>query len=285
LSSQKRRPAVPNQQIVLLTPFPLTLLPSTFFWVDFLRSRLAETGCALQVYTSRAAFASSGTRALETLARRLHPACWLLFRGTETMHRWFHARGLPAVVVGSLHHGIDLPSVDFAHRTVCRHAAGLFLAKGYFELALLNPATGTAAELESQRGFVEAVDRSQSTEARADVVWHDGSVAGLCRQLDLLLQRSRPPLALLISRPEHALTAVTYLTSKNINFPTDISLISRDDDHLLKSVVPSIARYCASPTAFARKLYKLVSEVVLEGNSAGIAHQVLPQFVPGQTFG
>jgi len=286
LGAPKRQPVARNQQLVLLTPFPLTsLLPSALFWVDFLRSRLAETGCALQVYTSRAAFASSATRALEALTRRLRPACWLLFRGTETMHQWFEARGLPTVVVGSLHDGIKLPSVDLAHRTVCRHAAGLFLAKGYQDLALLSPASGTAAELESERGFVQDAGASRSPDVKTEVVWHDATVPGLCRQLDLLLQRQRPPRALLVARPEHTVTTLSYLASKGLRFPADFALISRDDDPFLKSLVPSIARYSASPTAFARKLYSVVSEVILEGSAAPVAHRVLPQFIGGQTFG
>ena len=285
LSPPRHRPVLRNEQLVLLAPTALTsLMPSTMVWVDFLRSRLSETGCSFQVSASPAAYASTGTRALEALARRFRPACWLVFRATETMQQWFNARGLPTVVVGSLHDGVRLPSVDVAYRTVCRHARGLFLAKGYHDLVLLNPAPGAAAEFESERGFLEAPGQSRAPDIKTEALYHDGTVAGVCRQMDLLLQRQRPPTGLLVSRPEHTVSAVNYLTAKGVRFPADIGLISRDDDPFLQNVFPSIARYSTSPTAFARKLYKIVSEVIQEGSTAPVAHQVLPHFKSGQTF-
>ena len=120
---------------------------------------------------------------------------------------------------------------------------------------------------------------------QAVVVRHDSTVAGICNKLDALLQRPHPPTALLVSRPAFVLTAISHLLRRKLDLPGDMAVISRDDDSLLESVVPTVARYAANPTAFARKVSRLVMRTVRGAACSRDKILVMPSFVAGQTLG
>jgi DNA-binding LacI/PurR family transcriptional regulator len=219
------------------------------------------------------------------LTETIRPAAWVLYRSTFEMQRWFSANALPAVITGTHHEGIKLPSVDTDYRAVCRHAAGQFLARRQQRLVLLNPETGTGGELESEQGFNEAVSLSTTADVQAVVVRHNGTVRGICSQLDALLRMTPAPTALLVSRPVHVLTTLGYLLRRGVQLPRDMALISRDDDSFLEHVVPSVARYASDPSAFARKLSKVVLALVQGGVLSAADHRLMPRFVGGDTLG
>lgn len=274
-----------NRQVALLSPGPLhSLQPEHLFWIDALREHLAEEGYHLDIHVSRAAYGPGQEKALKLLAEQARPAGWVLFQSTETMQKWFSERQLPCVITGSRHAGVSLPSVDIAYRAVCRHAAGLFLKRGHARLALLNPASGNAGDLASEQGFLDAASGGRR-DVEAQVIRHDGTVEGLCHKLDALLQRPQPPTAFLVSRSGHVLTAASHLLRRGRRLPQDAALISRDNSLFLANLVPAIAHYAYDPNLFARKISKAVIGMVHGDKAKSQDHQIMPQFVPGQTLG
>ncbi len=281
----RRRRAAANTRVILLTADPLLSLPAfVVFWVDRLREQLSNAGFHLEVHVSRSFYGSRSSHALKALTDTTHPAVWILYRSTFEMQRWFSVNTLPCVITGSRHPGIELPSLDTDYRATCRHAAGQFLARGHRRMLLLNPASGTRGELESEEGFQEAAARTAASAVDAAIVRHDGTVAGICARLDACLRRPERATALLVSRPVHVLTVLGHLMRRGIRLPEDIALISRDDDSFLEHVLPSVARYSSSPTAFAQKLSKIVLEVAAGGVLSAADHRIMPRFLRGETF-
>lgn len=105
------------------------------------------------------------------------------------------------------------------------------------------------------------------------------------QELDLLLKRPQPPTALLVSRPPFVLTAMSHLLRRKLDLPRVIALISRDHDSLLESLVPTVARYAYRPTAFARKISRLVLQMARGAALPRDNTLVMPSFVAGQTLG
>lgn len=287
LVRKRRRLALPaSRQVVLLTPSPLHLLPpNALFWIDALREYLAEEGDHhLDIQVHRVAYGQDPEHALKNLLEQMRPAGWVLYKSTGPMQRWFSNHKLPCVITGSRHEGVELPSVDLAYRAVCRHAAGLFMARGHQRLALVNPASGLSGDFESEQGFTEAAGSSRQAAARVQVVRHNATVEGICNKLDALLGQPQPPTAFLVSRPEHVLTVVSHLLRRG-KLPREASLISRDDALFLEDMVPSIARYAFDPQIFARKIFKSVLGMVQGSQAKPFDHQIMPRFVPGHTLG
>ncbi len=271
--------------VVLLSPLPMEgLRPSVLLWIDELRQCLADAGFHLEVRTDRKAYSQRPAYALGSLIRQQSAACWVLYQSTHAMQNWFSDRGLPAMVVGTSHPDISLPSVDLDYRAACRHAAGLFLAKGHRRIAFFIKETSIAGDLESVRGFQEAFSRSGLSGADPLVVAHDGTVEGVCTRISPLLRLPERPTAFLVDRSTCVLTVLGYLMRRGFRLPEDAALISRENDSFLDFVVPSVARYLGKPVLLARKISRMVTFILGSDVPFERHLRIVPQFMPGDTM-
>jgi DNA-binding LacI/PurR family transcriptional regulator len=278
--------AAQENRVILLTPAPLQALPGfAVFWIDGLREQLGDVGFHLEIHVNRIAYTTRNPHHLNQLTGSVRPAAWVLYQSTHQMQKHFADQKLPCVITGSRHPGIELPGVDTDYKATCRHAAGLFRAKGHTHMVLLNPETGTGGELESEQGFLEAANGRDIGTQAGTILRHDGTVKGICTRLDSLLRKPNPPTAILVSRPMHALTTLGHLMRKGIKVPGDVALISRDDDFFLDHAIPSVARYSSNPRAFAQKVSKLATDLAREGRLAPTDNRLMPRFVKGDTLG
>jgi DNA-binding LacI/PurR family transcriptional regulator len=274
-----------SRDVVVLSPLPLQGVdPRVLFWIDELRDALAKENYRLDFVNQRNCYSEYPERALEELAARLRPAVWLLHLSTHTMQQWFFAQGLPAVIPGSRYEGVRLPSVDVDYRATCQHAVGRFLAKGHRCLALLNPKSSAAGDIESEAGFRQAGAVAGSG-VETLIAQHDGTVAGICACLDRLLARTRPPTAFLVSRPTHALTALGHLIQRGLRFPKEAAFIARDHDSFLEHAVPTPARYQVDAVLFAHKMSRIVLEMASGGDARSRDYRVTPRLISGETLG
>lgn len=284
-----RRPPVTapsSGRVLLLTPAPLPFLPPfDVFFISDLREALAEAGYRLDIHASRALYGRAVDTSLERLIEQLQPAGCVLLHSTRNMQMWFSKRRLPSVIVGSRYPGVELPSVDKAYRAVCRHAVGLFLTRGHQRLALLNPDSGAAGDLESEQGFREGVAQSRRDDIQAQVVRHDETVADICDKLKTLFHRREPPTALLVSRAVNVLTVMGHLLRGSLRLPQDVALISRDHEPFLAMMVPSVARYVIRPEIMAHRICSAVLDTVRGGLVSSADYHIMPVFTEGETLG
>lgn len=272
--------------VVLLSPVSILTLPtSVLFWVDALREHLASAGYRLEFHASQACYSQQPERAIESVAAQMRAVAWVLYLSTEAMQRKFCERQLPCVIAGSPHPNIGLPSVDVDYAAACRHAAGMLVSRGRRRLALLMPRGGQAGNLQSEAGFREACEGAHNSGVEMKVIHHKGTPMDVCRRLDDLLRPQHAADGLLVAKPLHVVTAVSHLLRRGVSLGKDLALISRDNDPFLECVVPTVARYERTPEAFARKVSRLVLDLVREGSSAPHHHLLMPSFVEGETLG
>lgn len=285
MARRKARRGLQSHEVALLTPEPLERLrPTQTLWIDDLRAMLSERGCRLHVLHGRQYFRAQPGAALEKLVRQHPHGCWLLLRATPSCQDWFAGRGLPCLVAGTCSTGVDLPFRDLDHRAMCRHAAGVLLALGHRRIAFIVPQDRLAGDVESEVGFIEAVQRSRNPGVVAVVAEHDATAAGIQRSLQRLLGASPAPTALLVANAYHALAVITGMTLLGCNVPRDVSVISRDEDPFLSFLRPEAARYEASPQALARSLLQPLLEL-LAGNAVSQRSQrLMPRFVRGASL-
>lgn len=273
-----------SNRVLLLMPAPLQAFSSlVVFLIDHLREHLMESGYVLETHSNRMPFRGRAPIGLESLAKTIRPAGWVLLQSTESMQRWFSARKLPCVVVGSRYNGIALPSVDRDYGAICQHAVNQFVARGHKRLVLLSPQPRSAGDDMTITGFLEAIAKVRSREVHGIVQEHDGTIPKICAQVDALLSSPQPPTAFFVSRARHVLTVLGHLWSSGLNVPRDAALISRDDDSFLSDVVPSVARYSPNQGIFAKKVSRVVMEV-LRGEVRTLDHRIMPTFISGKTL-
>lgn len=270
-----------SQTVALLSPAPLHQLPArTVFWMDELREHLAAAGWPLEIHESAAAYHRRPAHALEELATRIHPAGWVLYHSTPEMQQWFSENARSAVIAGSKHPGVALPSVDVDYAAGCRHAGGQFSAAGHSRLAIIRANTKLAGDLESIAAF-----QSGASPAEVRCAVHDGTVHGICISLGSLFAKAPHPTGLFVFQASHLLTVLGWLQRRGIRVPDDVSVACRDDEPFLEFVLPAPARYAVDAALFARKISRLVAGIVTGGPARPREHRMLPNFVRGETMG
>lgn len=259
----------PPRSIGLLVPDGLHALRlGQALWIDQLRALLIKQGFELQFHHPR------------RFPRDPHRhTCWVLVLCAATLQRRFAREAIPCVIAGSAHAGVSLPSVDHDHRAVCRHAAGLLIARGHRRLVFLTRPPVFAGDRESELGFIEGARLSRRPGVSAEVVRHDDTRDGVTRVLRRLLRSSHPPDALLVGDPRHCLTVSSLLASAS---RSGIALVCRDDDPALAHLVPAPARYTVPPASIARHLLKLILRAPAASEPAAIRLQ--PRLIPGETL-
>ncbi|HZZ57510.1 MAG TPA: GntR family transcriptional regulator [Opitutaceae bacterium] len=277
-------PAVATRHSVgVIIPEPIgRLRPSNALMIEELQAELYDMGVRLQLHSSPAYYGGNPRHALEKLVEKNPHDCWILVLSQRPLQSWFMQRGLPCVISGSIYDGVELPSVDFDLRAVCRHAVGMLLAQGHRRIVFFNRQLRAAGDLDSEMGFHEGVRGTSYEQVEARVVYHDdhlASVASLTKQL--FKGSMKPPSALIVANPYCYLSVMSTLARLGFRVPDDVSLISRDDDPFLNHVDPEPARYIYDVTHLARKVMFLVRSLLDGGLAKRDAVRIVPHFSAG----
>ena len=218
---------------------------------------------------------------LRKLVAQPHTAGWVLYRSTHAVQQWFSRSGIPTVVLGGVFPDVTLPNAEFDLVASCRHAAGVFAARGHQRLVFLAVERTTAGDAASARSFLTA---ATAAGVHAEVATYDDTVPGLCRTLDGLLLSRPAPTAFFVGFPVHVHAAIGHLARRGFPVPTAAAVISRLDGMHLAQSIPSIARYSMDAERLARGLARLLRQAIDHPVKSSPGHfVVMPEFVDGET--
>lgn len=277
----RRRTAPPARIVGIIIHEPFSHLGATLTQgLSEMRVHLAEQGCTTEIYVCPARGARAQGRGLEAFIRQNRISCCVLVSVSRAVQRWCCDHSVPALVLGSCHPSVKLPSLDVDYRAVCRHAAGVFLGKGHRRIALVIPDSGTAGDLASEASFRATIDAQP--DASALVVRHNGTATGLAAKLDALFRSPQPPTALLVTRAQYVFTVVMHLLNRGLGVPDAVSLIARDADLMFSTVEPPLAHYAFQSDTYIRQMCRLVLKLLTE-RPAPKPILIVPRFFPGRT--
>lgn len=284
LTQPKRSSARQSRLVGLITAEPFSHLSSaTYQSISEMRGHLAEQGFTTEVIICQARNARGQRRKLEDFVRQNRPFCCVLLSVSKELQQWFATHSVPALVLGSCHPEVQLPSLDTDYRSVCRHAGGIFLSKGHRSMAFVIPNTGVAGDIASEEGFLESIKLNRHNDARATIVRHNGTAQSISAKLDALFNSAHAPTALLVAKPQHVFIVIIYLLKRGLTVPDRVSFIARDQDYILETVSPPIAQYKFEEDTFAHRLSRLMLQLVSQGYLAAEPNLIFPKYSPGGT--
>ncbi len=281
-NSARRRPQ-PKRNVGIIVHEPFSHLGSNLAQgLGEMRVHLAEQGFTTEIYVCPAHDSRTQERGLEVFVRQNRVSCCVLVSVSRSVQLWFSERSVPALVLGSCHPSVKLPSLDVDYRAVCRHAAGVFLGKGHRSLALVVPNFGTAGDLASEQSFREAVEQQGGADARAFVVRHNGTAQSITSRLDALFKSAHPPTALLVARTQYVFIVIMHLLNRGLGVPAAVSFIARDSDLMFETADPPLAHYAFKTDAYIRQLCRLMLQMIAE-RPAPKPILIVPKFFAGRT--
>lgn len=248
------------------------------------RLRLAKQDFASTFYVCPPASARVQARRIDAFVRQHHPSFCVLWSPNLEMQRWFAARTVPCLILGTCMAGISLPSLDVDQRAVSRHAVGHLLGKGHRRIALILPAFLGGGCIETERGFMEAArPLAGRAGARATVIRHNDTASDLGAKLDGLFDGPNFPTALLVARSEHVFFVLHYLMKRGISVPGQVSIISRDFDPLFVRLNPAISHYSGDSALLNRRLTRMILQLAACRALPPSQSLVFPRFYAGHT--
>lgn len=285
LNQATRAPRRKSRLIGLVTHEPFSHMSlETYQIISEMRTNLSEHGFSTEVLICQTHSVRSQRSKLDEFVRRNRVLCCVLLSVSKDVQQWFYQNSVPALVLGSCHPEVSLPSLDIDYRSVCRHASGIFLSKGHRRMALIIPHSGAAGDLASERGFSESLRLNQQVDARAIVVRHNGTAQSIATKLDALFNSAHAPTALLVAKPQHVFIVILYLLKRGLAVPDTVSIISRDYDHIFEIVSPPIAHYTFRSDSFAHRLSRLMLQMVNQGILGSEPNLIFPKFIAGGTI-
>ena len=271
----------PSESIGVLIPHSLDRFRHfTTLFVDDLRTLLIDHGLPLAVHEHPQVEARRPFEFLKKLTGQQRHACWLLVGCGLATQRWFSEHGIAAVVSGTCDASLGLPFVCLDNHALGRHAGLTLLQHGHRRVGALlthsNPGLRT--------GLHDAMGPASGSEATLLAYEVDDTVASIARVVDRLMAATPRPSALFAAESNIYLTAFARLTQLRLRIPEDISLLCRDDEPYLASLLPIPARYSKNPHAYAKRLLTHILKVT---NHEPILHPgifVMPEFVTGASL-
>ena len=280
ITRRKRR----NLSVGIMTPDPLTdVRPYFGLWIGKLRELLLINEIQFDVFEGHHLYEGSIEKRLERFQSQSPHDCWILHRTTKPIQQWFLDNRIPCVVAGTPAASIDLPFVDTDYQSISQHALGYFYGKGHREMAYVYDDGMTGGG----RICVKTIDRGLphfSSGSMSTSTFDLGSSLKKChRILDLILNMSNPPTALLIGSSLKCIATMSHLQDRGYKIPDDISIICRDNDSFLNYYSPIPSRYTIDPTKFAKRIFNATMKVVNREVIVKRGDLMIPEFIEGQS--
>ncbi|WP_395749552.1 substrate-binding domain-containing protein [Prosthecobacter sp.] len=275
-----------KKRIGVLMPSSLLTVPSRLaFVLDSLRNRLAADGYAVHFHFNAACYHARAPGKALTAFLADHPATgWILLRSREPMQRWFRDKRIPCLILGSCAEGIDLPSVDTDYYATSHHAGGMLMRKGHRRIAFVVLDRNYPGDVASEQGLMDAIAPRKET-VTIIPLRHDGSTENVCAVIDKALRSPAPPTAYVVCNAAQVLTVMMHLLRRGKRIPEDVSVVSRDNDPILETIVPPVARYDIQADKLAGAICASFRQIVDTGTASPKTLRLTPTYAPWESVG
>lgn len=259
----RRRPRKQHQQVRLLqNGRPYCYLGEYLHLKRTINDCVRDLELLFAIETQPACFSGKPDGALERLIA-IHPAqLWILHRSNPAMQAWFARKTIPCLLLGSATPDTPLPCMDMDYASLCRHAAGVLLARGHRHLAILHPSKLRLGDETGLTVFHETLRQSSHTGLTLSFQPCDETVTSIKQATDSLLNKKPRPDGWFILGPETYLTVFSYLARCGIAAGQDISLLCRNADPSFHALVPSVAHYQRNQLQIKRHLAHVIKKLL-----------------------
>jgi DNA-binding LacI/PurR family transcriptional regulator len=294
VKGQQRR--VPNRHLpragtAVAAHLPVTFLSPhqvehriTLLEMEDTQQRLMEQGRRLQFVAPDIFHLKHPQRHLERLVREQPSAAWILYVTTEPIQRWFADRGLPAFLYEVPFRGVDLPFVVADWEAAAFHAGIQLIRQGHRRIGILEYHDRRPGLIAAEQGLKRALG-TVGAEDRLMVFKDDRTPVSVARSLELAFGLKDRPTGLVATRAPQLLTCYSWLASRGIKVPGDVSLLCLANDSWYADLDPPVCYYEPNSRMISRQIAQRVLELVTTGRVARASVCVPMEYRAGATIG
>lgn len=297
------QPAAKGLQRRVLAKHPISsppvgkeLLPVTFLSPNRIEHRvtllemedtqrgLAEQGRSMRFLSPDIFHLKHPDRQLERLVHAHPSAAWVLYLTSGPIQHWFARQGLPTFLYEWPFSGVNLPHVVPDWESAAFHAGLQLIRQGHRVIGIFEYQERRPGLLVEENGLQRALATTGDT-GRLMVFKDDLSPPSVARSLEAAFKLKERPTALVFTRAPQVLTCFSWLTSKGIRVPADVSLVALANDSWYAELFPTLSFYEPNTKAYSREIARRVLELANTGRVTRKSLKIPLEHVAGATIG
>jgi LacI family transcriptional regulator len=251
-----------------------------------IQQELRKQGVAVQFIAPEIFKLSQPQRQLEQLVRQYPSSGWILHQTTPPIQRWFAKHAFPVLLYEAPFAGIDLPFVADDWEAAAFHAGAELTRYGHRQIAMLEANQRDSKSAAAQNGLKRAF---ATVNARASVsmrlLSEDGSPASVAAALESAVSSKSPLTALIITRSAQLMNCYSWLVSRGLRVPANMSIISLASDRWFNTIFPKVCHYQTQTKIISREIATRINELVSNGSVTARSLYVPLTYVVGATVG
>jgi DNA-binding LacI/PurR family transcriptional regulator len=272
-----------HQPVTFLTPFPI-LDRIMLLELEDLQRHLAEQGRELRFVSSHLVHLQRPEPHLKRLVAENPSAAWMLYFVSEPTQQWFDQQELPAFIYGMPFPGVNLPFVVNDWESAAFHAGIQLTRQGHRVIAQMGFEPMMPGMLAIERGLRRAL-ATIDTPSQLLMFKDDHSPQTVARLLESAYRLEIRPTALVFCSSSQLLTCYSWMTSKGLAVPADLSLVCIPSDSWFQDLCPPVCHYENNAKTFARYIRLKVMELIETGRVARGSIRVRLEYKAGATIG
>jgi DNA-binding LacI/PurR family transcriptional regulator len=269
--------------VTFLSPYPM-VDRITLLEMEDLRKHLAGQGRELRFVTAGAVIQKRPEQHLQRMLRENPSAAWILSYVSEATQRWFQKQELPAFIYGSAFPGVDLPFIVNDWESAAFHAGIQLTRQGHRVIAQISYEQMMPGMLAVERGLRRALATVNAAD-RLLMLKTGHPPESVFQSLETTFNQPTRPTALVFCSSCQLVTCYSWLTSKGIAVPADLSLVSIPSDSWFDDLYPPVCHYENNLNTFAHHVRQKVMELVETGCVVRKSIRVRLEYKAGATIG
>ncbi len=249
--------------------------------IEALAQKLRRAGLALRPANPFTRGLSAVDKTLTEFDAANRPGFYLLVSVPPVVHRWFVARQIPALILGSRTDDVALPALDLDNEATMRHAVRHLIRRGHRRLALLTMPLTTVGAMKFKAAFLESCAEVAGIEGRVEVCAQRPEV--IESAVHRVFARRLPPTAVITTSLEATIGLYTTLGLLGLRIPRDVSVVVCEHWPALEFLRPLPASYRIAWETQATRLTRLIRDQLQLGVHSTRFWKLLPAFHEGRS--
>ena len=215
---------------------------------------------------------------IENIFRSHHADVWLVWEMTIPLCKLIQKLDIPAVACGGATSD-DIYNVCYDGLSAIQHAFHKLIKAGHQRICF---------PIDHDRGPNSALTQLLENKGiENDDALHfptfEHTTEGFITMLERLFKRKDPPTAFITGGPQNLITLITWLASKKLSVPEDISILHIGSDPLIESITPQISYYSTSYAPLARELNRITGILLENPQLVPTGQKFYMDFIPGES--
>jgi DNA-binding LacI/PurR family transcriptional regulator len=279
------RQRAPDRRLPVTFLSPFTIVDRILL-LEFedLQKHLSKQGRELRFVSSSHLHSDRPDQHLKRLVGENPSAAWMLHFVNQATQQWFEQEGLPAFIYGTPFPRVNLPFVVNDWESAAFHAGLQLTRQGHHMIAQMAFEQTMPGMLAIERGLRRAL-AALGSPSQLVIFKDDHSPQSVVRSLERAFHLAPRPTALVFCASNQLLTCYSWMISKRIAVPQDVSLVCIPSDSWFQDLCPPVCHYENNPKIFARHVRQKVMELVEHGHVARGSIRVRLEYRAGATIG